>query len=90
MSMKTRVDRAGRLVIPKELRDQFGLEAGTEVELIQVPDGITIVPTRSERRIVRRGRVVAMDTGAGTAPSGAFDTDRVRARQLERKGGLSR
>jgi AbrB family looped-hinge helix DNA binding protein len=89
MSVKTRIDRAGRLVIPKELRDRYGLEEGTEVEVIAVPDGITLVPARSERRLVRVGRVVAIDTGAEKAPAQAFDIDRARTEQLTRKGGLS-
>ncbi|MFP4166871.1 MAG: AbrB/MazE/SpoVT family DNA-binding domain-containing protein [Opitutales bacterium] len=35
--MKTTIDHAGRLVIPKELRNQFHLTGGTEVEIL--PDG---------------------------------------------------
>ena len=87
MSAKTRIDRAGRLVIPKELRDRYGLEEGTEIEVIPVPDGLTLVPTRTERRIVRRGRVVAIETGAGVAPSEAFEADHARLDRLERAGG---
>ena len=89
MSVKTTIDRAGRLVIPKDLRERYGLEAGTEVEVIAVPDGITLVPTRSERRVVRIGRVVAIDTGATQAPAEIFNVDRGRTEQLTRKGGLS-
>jgi AbrB family looped-hinge helix DNA binding protein len=85
MSVKTRIDRAGRLVIPKELRERYGLEAGTEVEVIAVPDGITLVPTRSERRVVRTGRVVAIDTGATQAPAEVFNVDKGRIEQLTRK-----
>ena len=87
--MKARIDRAGRIVIPKELRDRYGLEDGTEVEVIAVPDGITLVPPRSERHLVRVGRVLAIDTGAKKAPAEVFDVDRARTEQLTRKGGLS-
>ena len=31
--MKSSIDKAGRLVIPKQLRDEVGLAAGTSVEL---------------------------------------------------------
>jgi len=89
MSVKTTIDRAGRLVIPKELRERYGLEAGTEVEVIAVPDGITLVPTRSERRVVRIGSVVAIDTGATQAPPEIFNVGKGRIEQLARKGGLS-
>ena len=89
MSVKTKIDRAGRLVIPKDLRERYGFHEGTEVEIIAVPDGIALVPSRSERRLVRVGRVVAIDTGAGKAPADAFDVDRARAERLTRTGGLS-
>jgi AbrB family looped-hinge helix DNA binding protein len=90
MGTKTRIDRAGRIVIPKALRDRFGLEEGAQVELIEVPDGITLVPMTSERRIVRRGRVVAIDTGAETAPFETFSVERVRDERLDRANGLPR
>ena len=60
MKVKTKIDRAGRLVIPKELRDRYGLTAGAEVEIVPVPDGVTLVPLQKEHRTVRRGRVVAI------------------------------
>jgi len=31
--MKTTIDRFGRVVVPKQLRDRFGLQPGTEVEI---------------------------------------------------------
>lgn len=89
MSVKTKIDRAGRLVIPKELRERYGLDEGAEVEIIAVPDGITLVPIRTERRVVRRGRVVAIDTGAEPAPLDVFDVARVRSERLDRVHGLS-
>lgn len=90
MATRTKIDGAGRLVIPKELRDRYGLEPGTEVEIVPVPDGITLVPARTEHRVVRQGRVVAIDTGARTAPASLFDVERLRSEHLERKGGASR
>ncbi|MDH4144756.1 MAG: AbrB/MazE/SpoVT family DNA-binding domain-containing protein, partial [Acidimicrobiia bacterium] len=34
------IDRAGRVVIPKELRDRLGIEADTELEVTAEGDGI--------------------------------------------------
>lgn len=31
--MRTTIDRAGRVVIPKSIRDQLGLRGGTELEI---------------------------------------------------------
>jgi AbrB family looped-hinge helix DNA binding protein len=38
--MKTTIDKAGRLVIPKPIRDALGLAAGAEVDIVM--DGVTI------------------------------------------------
>jgi AbrB family looped-hinge helix DNA binding protein len=45
--MRTTIDAAGRLVVPKPLREQLGFEPGTELEL-QAVDGRleVLVPTR--------------------------------------------
>lgn len=87
--MKTKIDGAGRLVIPKPLRDRYGLDEGSEVEIIAVPDGITLIPARPQRRIVRRGRVVAIDTGTGTASADEFDVDGARRDRLDRLEGAA-
>lgn len=52
--MKTTIDRAGRLVVPKAIRDSLDLAAGQELEII-ARDGQLIVeaasaPMRIERR----------------------------------------
>jgi AbrB family looped-hinge helix DNA binding protein len=59
--MRTTIDKAGRIVVPKAIRDELGLNGGTEVE-ISLVDGrieIDLVPTpvRLERR---DGRLVAV------------------------------
>lgn len=87
MSITTRIDRAGRLVIPKALRDRYGLDEGAEVEVVAVPDGITLIPTRTQRTIVRRGRIVAIQTSGDTAPPEAFSADASRDDRLDRAGG---
>ena len=89
MGLSTKIDRAGRLVIPKELRDLYGLDEGTEIELVAVPDGITLIPARAERRIVRRGRVVAIDTGAGPGTEETFAVHHSRDNRLTRTAGFS-
>jgi len=53
--MKTTIDSAGRIVIPKALRDELDLGAGGDVE-VEVRDGcieITVPPT--PMRLERRG-----------------------------------
>lgn len=45
--MRTTIDAAGRLVVPKPLRDQLGFGPGTELELEAVDDRLEVaVPSR--------------------------------------------
>lgn len=54
--MKTTIDAAGRIVIPKDIRHQIGLEKGTEIE-IRVRNGvIEIEPLYGGVKLVWQGR----------------------------------
>ena len=83
--MVTRIDGAGRVVIPKELRRRYGLERGTVVQIVPMPDGVSIVPERRQRRFVRRGPILTIDTGAGEATLEQFEVDSLRDEQLASK-----
>jgi AbrB family looped-hinge helix DNA binding protein len=54
--MKTTIDAAGRLVIPKALRRQAGIEPGMPLD-VRVKDGhIEIEPSMAHIELERRGR----------------------------------
>ncbi len=54
--MKTTIDAAGRLVIPKSLRNELKLSAGTELEL-RVRGGILeLEPVSIPMRLIRKGK----------------------------------
>jgi AbrB family looped-hinge helix DNA binding protein len=54
--MKTTIDSAGRLVIPKALRRQAGIEPGMPLD-VRVKDGhIEIEPSMAHIELERRGR----------------------------------
>ncbi len=58
--MRTTIDRAGRVVVPKHLREELGLTGGTEIEIDVVDGRIEIEPVTSHIRLERkRGRLVA-------------------------------
>lgn len=59
--MKTTIDRAGRIVVPKALRDRLGFSAGTEIDVSAYGDGLFVVPERRTARLERdeAGRLVA-------------------------------
>jgi len=59
--MRTTIDGAGRVVIPKDLRERLGLTGGTEIEVSE-RDGlieIAVAPTPM-KLIQRKGHVVAV------------------------------
>lgn len=72
--MRTTIDAAGRVVIPKALRDAVGLAPGTELDIDAVDGRVEItIPSRVRVDEGRYGpRLVADDAAALT-------TDEVRA-----------
>ena len=56
--MKTTIDSAGRLVIPKEIRQQTGIRAGMSLD-VRVKEGkIEIEPAPLDIKLERRGRLL--------------------------------
>jgi len=55
--MLTTIDKSGRLVIPKALRDSVGLTAG-EVELTADGAGIRVAPVTASIVVEKAGRLV--------------------------------
>lgn len=54
--MKTTIDSAGRVLIPKALRASAALRPGTPLEVRLVHGQIVLEPRPLEVRIVKRGR----------------------------------
>ena len=53
--MKTTLDRHGRIVIPKKVRENFGLHAGSVLEIETRSDRIVLAVQRDEPDLVREG-----------------------------------
>lgn len=61
------IDRVGRVVIPKEIRDEAGIEPGMALEVRCREGRIEIEPKRRPIRIVKKGRLQiaeSVETGA--------------------------
>ena len=56
--MKTTIDSAGRLVVPKPLRERFHLAPGSELEIEPTSDGIIIRQADRGQALVHREGVL--------------------------------
>ena len=61
--MKTTSDKAGRLVVPKALRDRLGLQAG-EVEITADGAALRVEPVSGESLVERDGLLVIPSSGS--------------------------
>lgn len=68
--MRATIDKAGRVVIPAQIRDRAGLTPGSELEITQDETGIRLERVASAPRLVRVGRrLVARPTAAADTRS---------------------
>lgn len=56
--MRTTIDPAGRLVIPKRMRERLGLHGNQQVEITERDGHIEIEPAPTEVELVRDGSVL--------------------------------
>jgi len=57
--MKTTIDAAGRVVIPKALRDVLGLQAGQALDIRAADGKLEIEAAPTPMRLERRGKLLA-------------------------------
>jgi len=53
--MKIRIDKAGRIVVPKPLRERLGFNPDTELEAIEQPEGVLL------KRVEQRPSMIKVD-----------------------------
>ncbi|WP_309619922.1 AbrB/MazE/SpoVT family DNA-binding domain-containing protein [Salinibacterium sp.] len=59
--MKLTMDRAGRVVVPKPLRDALGMPDGGDIDISIYGAGLQLVPSGSTARLVEtNGHLVAV------------------------------
>lgn len=88
---RLKIDRAGRLVIPKPVREQLGLEAGAELEMEQSGDRIALIPVRSTGPLTKEHGVWVWRTGVRLTAAETEDVlERVRMERSESARGRKR
>ena len=66
--MRLRIDKSGRIVVPKPLRERLGFRPDTELDAIERPEGVLL------RQVEQRPSMVKVDglwVHQGTAEPGA-------------------
>jgi AbrB family looped-hinge helix DNA binding protein len=62
--MQITLDKFGRILIPKKLRERLGLRPDDVLE-VQLEDGkLTLLPQRTPPPLRRKGRVLVVESGA--------------------------
>lgn len=82
--MKTTIDAAGRMVIPKEIRREAGLQPGMPLEVRWREGRIEIEPTPLPVKLVRKGRLLIAVPQQDVSPLTAETVERTR-RTLRRE-----
>jgi AbrB family looped-hinge helix DNA binding protein len=81
-SMRVSVDKVGRIVIPKRLRDQAGIGAETELDIVFDGVAITLEPVVTHERIIDRRDGLPL---LRAVPDGVLTDDVVRALRDEQR-----
>lgn len=66
--MRTTIDPAGRIVVPKAMRAELGLQGGQELEIITRDGRIEIEAAPTPMQLVRRGATVVSVPGRDLPP----------------------
>ncbi len=56
--METTLDKFGRIVIPKAVRDHYGLAAGVVLDIRSGEDGIVLLPQKPRPDLIEKGGVL--------------------------------
>ena len=83
--MTVKVGKAGRVILPKPVRDRLGLHEGSDLEILDTPEGVVLKAAEPRSSLVKKGRFLVH---TGKLPPGydilkAIDDEREeRARQI--------
>jgi len=52
--MTLKLDKAGRVILPKPVRDRLGLREGSSLEIVETPDGVILKPAERRPSMVKK------------------------------------
>ena len=74
--MEVAIDKQGRIVIPKEIREKYGLSEGGKLELVAREDFIELIPLTKEDDLAIRSLREPCKTGNSEARDKAFSREK--------------
>jgi AbrB family looped-hinge helix DNA binding protein len=87
-SMEVSIDKAGRVVVPKPVRDRLGLRQDSKLRLVETSEGFTLTPVDRPTGLVRDEDGWLVFSGES---SSKIDWDRLaeedREERIRRGGG---
>lgn len=83
--METTLDRFGRIVIPKDVRDDMGLEVGAILQIEKEGEKIVLQPIRGEPKVTeKKGILVFTGTAVGDIEAALRDHRNRRLKRISR------
>jgi AbrB family looped-hinge helix DNA binding protein len=52
--MTLKIDKAGRVILPKPVRDRLGLHEGSDLEMQETPEGVTLKLAERRPSLVKK------------------------------------
>ncbi|MFZ0303243.1 MAG: AbrB/MazE/SpoVT family DNA-binding domain-containing protein [Terracidiphilus sp.] len=90
MNAIVEIDKAGRIVIPKKIREAMGLRAGTRLRLERAGDFLVMEPPVEEARLeMRDGLLVLVGGGKRTVEDVNREIQEQRERRMKFVAGLT-
>jgi AbrB family looped-hinge helix DNA binding protein len=91
MNAKVSMDRAGRVVLPKPIRERLQLEPGESLEIESFEDHIVLRPVRQHATMRKERGILVFDTGEPLSASDVRKTiEKVRDERSDRSLGIRR
>ena len=84
--MTLKIDKAGRLILPKPVRDRWGLHEGSDLEITETPEGVMLNPAERRPSMVKKH---GLWVHTGELPPGFASVQAIRDDREERIGKLA-
>ena len=83
------IDRFGRVVLPKKLRERLHLNPGTELEVEETAEAILLKPVPRQAKIINKGGWLVAQTGTPLSEDSILETIRqVREERDKKNAGI--